>query len=80
MDNRRQEIERGESRTIVPRSLEDAHALGDRRTGESLVIGRIDGREEGDVHAEGLVRPASRFANGLAQRIGVRLRKRSENA
>ena len=71
-------MERGESRTIVSRSLEDAHALGDRRTSESLVIRRVDGREERDVHAEGLVRPASRFANGLAQRIGVWLRKRRE--
>lgn len=73
-------MKRGESRTIVPRSLEYAHALGDRRTSESLIIGRIDGREESDVHAEGLVRPTSRFANGHAQCIGVRLRKRSENA
>jgi len=68
------------SRTIVSRSLKDAHALCDRRTSESLVIRWIDGREESDVHAEGLVRPTSRFANGLAQRVGVRLRKRCENA
>lgn len=70
----------GESRTIVSCSLKDAHALADRRTSESLVIGWIYGREESDVHAKGLVRPTACFANGLAQRIGVRLRKCRENA
>jgi hypothetical protein len=70
----------GVSRTIVPRRLKDAHALGDCCASEALVIRRVDSRQERDVHAEGFVRLSSRFANGIAQCVGIRLSKRCEDA
>ena len=73
-------VECDESRTIVPRRLEDTHALRNCGASEALVIWRVDGRQERDVHTEGLVRLSSRFANGIAQCVGVRLGKRREDA
>lgn len=67
------------SRTIVPGSLEDAHALCDRCASEPLIIRRVDSRQERDVDTKGLVCLALRFANGLAQRIGVGLGQRRED-
>ena len=70
---------RQKSRTIVPRRLENAHALPDGRASEALVIRRVDGRQERDVHPERFVRLSSRFANGIAQGFGVGLSKRRED-
>lgn len=73
-------VECGKSRTIVPRRLENTHALRNSCASEAFVIRRVDGRQERDVHTEGLVRFSSRFANGIAQCVGVRLSKRREDA
>ena len=73
-------VECGESRTIVPRRLEDTDALRNCCASEALVIRRVNGRQERDVHTEGLVRLSSRFANCFAQCVGVRLGERRENA
>ena len=74
------EEDAGESRTIVPRSLKDTHALGDCGASESLVVRRVDSRQERDVHAEGFVGLASRFANGIAQCVRVGLGECGEDA
>jgi hypothetical protein len=75
----RKEKKKKPSRTIVPGSLEDAHALCDCCASEPLIIRRVDSRQERNVDTKGLVCLALRFANGLAQRIGIGLGQRRED-
>jgi hypothetical protein len=69
----------GVSRTIVSCRLKDAHALRNCCASEALIIWRVDGRQERDVHTERFIRLSSGFANGIAQCVGVRLSKRRED-
>ena len=70
----------GGARTVVPCGLEYPHALVHCGARISLIVRRIDGREQGDVHAERLRRQAARLSDRRAQSLRVRLRQRSEDS
>jgi hypothetical protein len=66
--------------TIVASRLEYPHTLLHRSACESLVIWRNDGRKQGDVDTERLVRESPGLADRRAQRIRRRLTQRGQYA
>ena len=69
----------GETLTIVPGGLEDAHAFFDCSPGISFIVWRINGGQKRNVDTERFVRLSPSLTNGLPQRFGARLGQRRKH-
>ena len=65
---------------LRPGGFNDLDPAVDDRLGVSLVVGRMDRREDRQVHPERLVGHAAAALDFLPQRLGRRLRQPGENA
>jgi hypothetical protein len=69
----------GETLTIVPGGLEDAHAFFDCCSRISFIVWRINGGQKRNIDTKGFVRSSPSLTNGLPQRIGARLGQRRKH-